>query len=160
MLLLTTENTLCVAELTVGHESNLENNSIRKKQKYSKLVKELKDHYKSVIFINISMSCLGVFANESRSLLTMFDKIGFDKKQQDFCVKRMTTIAIRTTYFIFNKQTKQENLRITLNLYLYVPLTHQLRCKYIAAALVTLHGGLKAKDTLTQQNEELLSRPM
>ena len=43
MLLLTKENTLYVAELTVGHESNLENNSIRKKQKYSKLVKELKD---------------------------------------------------------------------------------------------------------------------
>ena len=100
-----------VAELTVGHESNLENNSIRKKQKYSKLVKELKDHYKSVIFINISMSCLGVFANESRSLLTMFDigfdKIGFDKKQQDFCVKRMTTIAIRTTYFIFCSRNKE-----------------------------------------------------
>ena len=107
MLLLTTENTLYVAELTVGHESNLENNSIRKKQKYSKLVKELKDHYKSVIFINISMSCLGVFANESRSLLTMFDKIGFDKKQQDFCVKRMTTIAIRTTYFIFCSRNKE-----------------------------------------------------
>ena len=30
MLLLTTENTLYVAELTVGHESNLENTSIRK----------------------------------------------------------------------------------------------------------------------------------
>ena len=28
MLLLTTENTLYVVELTVGHESNLENNSI------------------------------------------------------------------------------------------------------------------------------------
>ena len=50
--------------------------------------------------------------------------------------------------YTHNKQTKQENLRITLNLYLYVPLTHQLRCKYIAAALATLHGGLKAKDTL------------
>ena len=107
MLLLTTEKTLYVAELTVGHESNLENNSIGKKQKYSKLVKELKDYYISVIFINISMSCLGVFANESRSLLTMFDKIRFDKKQQDFCVKRMTTIAIRTTYFIFCSRNKE-----------------------------------------------------
>ena len=56
MLLLTSQNTLYVAELTVGHESNLENNS--------NLVKELKDIYKSVIFVNISMSCLGVFANQ------------------------------------------------------------------------------------------------
>ena len=39
ILLLTTENTLYVAELTVGHESNLENNSKRKEQKYSELVK-------------------------------------------------------------------------------------------------------------------------
>ena len=31
MLLLTSQNTLCVAESAVGHESNLENNSNRKK---------------------------------------------------------------------------------------------------------------------------------
>ncbi len=109
MLLVTSDNTLYVAELTVGHESNLQNNSIRKKQKYSELVRELKDHYKSVIFVNISMSCLGVFANESISLLTMLDKLGLDKKQQDFSLKRMTTIAIRTTYFIFCCRNKEWN---------------------------------------------------
>ena len=59
MLLLSSPNTLYVAELTVGHESNLENNSNRKKQKYCNLVRELKDIYNSVIFVNISMSCLG-----------------------------------------------------------------------------------------------------
>ena len=57
----------------------MENNSNRKKQKYCNLVRELKDIYKSVIFVNISMSCLGVFANDSISLLSMFDKLGFDK---------------------------------------------------------------------------------
>ena len=101
MLLITSDNTLYVAELTVGHESNLENNSIRKNYKYSNLVKELKNHYQSVVFVKISMSCLGVFANESISLLTMFNNLGFDRKLQDFCIKRMTTIAIRTTYFVF-----------------------------------------------------------
>ena len=110
MLLLTSQNTLYVAELTVGHESNLENNSNRKKQKYCNLVKELKDIYKSVIFVNISMSCLGVFANDSISLLSMFDKLGFDKKEKDFCVKRMTTIAIRTTYYdiLYQKQRMEK----------------------------------------------------
>ena len=96
-----------VAELTVGHESNLEKNSDRKKQNYSNLVKKLKDIYKSVIFVNISMSCLGVFGNGSISLLSMFDKLGFDKKEQDFCVKRMTTTAIRTTYYIFCTRYKE-----------------------------------------------------
>ena len=107
MLLITSDNTLYVIELTVGHESNLSNNSNRKKLKYSNLVKELKDDYRSVTFVNISMSCLGVFANESISLLKMLDKIGFEKKHQDFCVKRMTTIAIRTTYFIFCRRNKE-----------------------------------------------------
>ena len=79
MLLITSDNTLYVIELTVGHESNLSNNTNRKKQKYSNLVKELKDDYRSVSFVNISMSCLGVFANESISLLKILDKIGFEK---------------------------------------------------------------------------------
>ena len=97
MLLLTSHNTLYVAESTVGHESNLENNNNRKKLKYCNLVTELKYNYKSVIFVSISMSCLGVFANDSISLLSLFAKLGFDKKEQDFCVKRMTTVVIRTT---------------------------------------------------------------
>ena len=50
-------------------------------QKYCNLVWELKDTYKSVIFVNISLSCLGVFANDSISLLSMFDKLGFDKNR-------------------------------------------------------------------------------
>ena len=107
MLLITSDNTLYVAELAVGHESNLENNSIRKNYKYSNLVKELKNHYQSVVFVYISMSCLGVFANESISLLTMFNNLGFDRKLQDFCIKRMTTIAIRTTYFVFCCRNKE-----------------------------------------------------
>ena len=94
MLLLTSDNSLFVAELTVGHESNFRNNANRKNKKYFKLVKELKEDYRSVTFVNISMSCLGIFANES---IKNLDKIGFEKKHQDFCVKRMTTIAIRTT---------------------------------------------------------------
>ena len=53
------------------------------------------------------MSFLGVFANESISLLKMLDKISFEKKHQDFSVKRMTTIAIRTTYFIFCRRNKE-----------------------------------------------------
>ena len=53
------------------------------------------------------MSRLGAFANDSISLLCMFDKLGFDKKEQDFCVKRMTTIALRTTYFIFCSKNKE-----------------------------------------------------
>ena len=85
MLLTTSDNTLYVIELTVGHE----------KQKYSNLVKELKDDYRSVSFVNISRVA---YANESISLLKMLDKIGFERKHQDFCVKRMTTIPNNLLY--------------------------------------------------------------
>ena len=48
-------------------------------------------------------------------VLKMLDKIGFEKKHQDFCVKRMTTIAIQTTYFIFCRRNKEwENPTINL----------------------------------------------
>ena len=67
------------------HESDLENNSIPKKHKNSNLVKELKNHYKPVVFLNISMSCLGVFANESMSPLTMFNELGFERKLHNDC---------------------------------------------------------------------------
>ena len=61
------------------------------------------------------MSCLGVFANESISLLTMFNNLGFDRKLQDFCIKRMTTIAIRTTYFVFCCRNKEWENAILLS---------------------------------------------
>lgn len=61
------------------------------------------------------MSCLGVFADESRSLFNMLDKLGVDQKQQDYCVKHMTTIAIRTTYYIFCRRNKEwENPELLL----------------------------------------------
>lgn len=107
ILLVTSDNTLYVAELTVGYESNLRNNSSRKKKKYSELVKDQSKNYRKVVFVNISMSCLGVFADESRSLFNMLDKLGVDQKQQDYCVKHMTTIAIRTTYYIFCRRNKE-----------------------------------------------------
>ena len=54
------------------------------------------------------MSCLGVFANKV-SFLSMFDKLGFYKKEQDFCVKCMTTIAIRTTYIFCSRNKEWKN---------------------------------------------------
>ncbi len=72
ILLVTSDNTLYVAELSVGHESNLQNNSIRKKQKYSELVRELKDHYKSVIFVNDSSSWISESSVDPANTLLSF----------------------------------------------------------------------------------------
>ena len=50
LLLTTKDNCLYILELTVGYETNLQNN-----------IKEQKKHFKSVEFINLSISALGVF---------------------------------------------------------------------------------------------------
>ena len=95
------ENHLYVLELTVGFESNLYNNAVRKKEKYLNLIKEMRRNYRYVRFVNLSMSSLGVFSDDCSTFLDMMNDIGIDKKQQRYIIKKMINIAIRATYYIF-----------------------------------------------------------
>ena len=70
-------------------------------------MKEQRKHFNDVKFVNISISCLGVFAKESSSFLKMLDDIKFDDNYKMFCVKKMMTIAIRTSYYIFCCRNKE-----------------------------------------------------
>ena len=108
-LLLTSSNNslLYLVELTVGYESNLESNIRRKNIKYKELVKQQRKYFKSVKFVNISISSLGVFAKESSTFLKMLDDIGFDDKYKRYCIRRMMAIAIRTSYYIFCRRNKE-----------------------------------------------------
>ena len=101
LLLQTSNECLYIVELTVGFESNLQKNSERKEGKYAQLIREQSEHFKSVKFVNISMSCLGVFAKECSTFMEMLNDLGFEDSYKKYCIKRMTTIAIRTTYYIF-----------------------------------------------------------
>ena len=107
LLLSTSSGCLYIVELTVGYESNLEKNVQRKKAKYSELIREQSEYYEKVKFINISISSLGVFEKECLTFMDMLNDLGFDKKHQKYCFKRMTTIAIRTTYYIFCCRNKE-----------------------------------------------------
>ena len=98
---------LYIVELTVGHESNLNNNIIRKQNKYKELLRQQKHYFNDVKFVNISLSCLGVFAKESGTFLKMLDNVGFSKAHKMYCVKKMTKIAIRTSYYIFCCRNKE-----------------------------------------------------
>jgi hypothetical protein len=57
LLLSLSNGSLYVVELTVGYETNLENNVNRKKAKYKELVK-LDENFNEVNFINLSMSSI------------------------------------------------------------------------------------------------------
>ena len=70
---------LYVIELTIGFESNLNNNAVHKKEKYLKLIKEMSRNYRCVKSVNLSMSAL---LPQMLTFLDMMNDIGIDKKQQ------------------------------------------------------------------------------
>ena len=90
-----------VLELTVRFESNLNNNAVRKKEKYLNLIKEMRRNYKFVKFVNLTISSLGVFSNEYSTFSDMINDTGIDKKQQLYKIKKMIDITIRATHYIF-----------------------------------------------------------
>ena len=53
LLLSISNECLCIVELTVGYESNLYNNIKRKQSKYSELISEQNEKFKSVKFVNL-----------------------------------------------------------------------------------------------------------
>jgi hypothetical protein len=107
LLLLTSTGTLYIAELTVGFESNLQKNVERKKSKYKELIREQNEHFNSAKFVNLSVSSLGVFSKECSTFIEMLNYFGFQKQHRNYCIRRMTTIAIRTTYYIFCCRKKE-----------------------------------------------------
>ena len=80
LLLKTKDNCLYLLELTIGFETNLNNNAERKRIKYSRLVSDLRSQYKSVTFVNLSMSSLGIYANSCLSFLKMCDSLSIDNQ--------------------------------------------------------------------------------
>ena len=101
LLLSTSNGMLYIVELTVGFESNLQKNVERKKSKYKELIREQKEHF----------------------------DLDFQKHHQNYCIRKMTTIAIRTTYYIFCCRNKDDSrtvncLNIVLSLcshsYVYI----------------------------------------
>ena len=102
LLLSTSNGMLYIVELTVGFESNLQKNVERKQSKYKELIREQKEHFNAVKF-----SSLGVFAKECSTFIEMLNDLDFQKHHQNYCIRKMTTIAIRTTYYIFCCRNKE-----------------------------------------------------
>ena len=74
---------------------------VRKREKYQDLVTEQSKHFYSVKFINLSISSLGVFDKECSSFIDMLTTLGMDKKHQQYYIRKIISMAIRSTYYIF-----------------------------------------------------------
>ena len=58
----------------------LNNNAVRKKEKYLNLTNGMSRNHRSVRFVDLSMSSLGVFSNECSTFLDMMNDIGIDNQ--------------------------------------------------------------------------------
>ena len=67
---------------------------------------ELMSQYKEDRLVNLSMGALGVFSNFSTSFLDMMNDLYFDESTRKFIIRRLMTIFIQTTYYIFCPRNK------------------------------------------------------
>ena len=106
ILLLTGNKVLYILELTLGFETNIQANSVRKANKYTPLLQDLSSSYNKVIFINVSMSAFGVMGASCDSFLSLLQDLSFDKVTQRRIIMKTINIAIRSTYYIFCQRYK------------------------------------------------------
>ena len=106
-----------ILELTLGFETNIQANNVRKANKYTPLLQDLSSSYNKVIFINVSMGALGVMGASCDSFLSLLQDLSFDKVTQRRIIMKTINIAIRSTYYIFCQRNKPWNNPELLNIY-------------------------------------------
>ena len=90
-----------IIELSVGFETNLKNNANRKFNKYRYLLNDLSSKYRQVKFLNLSISSLGIFGQSCDSFIQMCNDLTTNTGHTNFIFTKLTSIIIRTTYYIF-----------------------------------------------------------
>ena len=105
-LLIISKGVLYVLELTVGFETNLCNNSVRKHNKYKDLIVSLSQSYEDVKFINLSMGALGVYSKSCNSFFSMMDELKLSEVEKKYMARTATNLAIRCSYYIFCRKNK------------------------------------------------------
>ena len=85
----------------MGYETNLRNNIERKQSKYAALVQDQMNHFKIVKFVNLSVSALGIFDQESSPFIEVLKELNVDNNHRKYVIRKIINIAIRSTYYIF-----------------------------------------------------------
>ena len=106
MLISTGSATIYIIELTVGFDTNINLNAERKKDKYMQLTHDPSSKYRSVNFINVSISSLGIFGKSCNSFIAMCNVLNIDKQNLNYALRTITAMIIRSTYYIFCMRNK------------------------------------------------------
>ena len=78
-------------------------------------MKDQTKHFKTVKFINLSVSAVGVFDQELLDFIEMLKELNVDNNHQKYILRKVINIAIRSTYYIFccrNKEWSNPDLMI------------------------------------------------
>ena len=95
-----------VVELTIGFESNIAKNEVRKRNKYKNLTQSLKSSYDQVKYINLSLGACGIISKGSKPFFDLLEELKIPDNEKHFLTKRIINICIRTTYYVFCMRNK------------------------------------------------------
>ena len=99
-----------IVELTVGIETNITKNCVRKTLRYRELCYALKQQYKTVEYFNLSMGAIGVIGIDCKNVYGFLESvIGLDVIQRNFLIRKLCGVCIRTTYFLFCMRDREWN---------------------------------------------------
>ena len=59
-----------------------------------------------IIIVDLSISALGILGSSSESLLSMLNDFNLDQNSQNYSTKKVVSIAIRCTYYVFCRRNK------------------------------------------------------
>ena len=78
-----------VVELTIGFESNIAKNEVRKRNKYKNLTQSLKSSYDQVKYINLSLGACGIIGKGSKPFFDLLEELKILDNEKHFLTKRI-----------------------------------------------------------------------
>ena len=82
-------------ELTVGFETRIKDNAVRKHNHYSGLCSDLRNQYNKVKFVNMSVGTLGIVGKSSRSFMDfLFNDLHLDNLKTDYFINKICACCI------------------------------------------------------------------
>ena len=79
----------------------------KERNKYRGLVQQLENDYDKVNFVNLSIGALGVYDKSTTDFIDMMKTLKFGKISTIYTIKKITSIAIRMSYYIFCRRNKE-----------------------------------------------------
>ena len=107
LLIILDRSKMFAVELTIGFESNIAKNEVRKRNKYKNLTQSLKSSYDQVKYINLSLGACGIIGKGSKPFFDLLEELKIPDNEKHFLTKRIINICIRTTYYVFCMRNKE-----------------------------------------------------